>query len=443
VSSLPVEKNLIRGMREMKVKLMVEASQSVRDVETAIHTASASGIGGRRLVDYVFTDPPFGGNLMYSELNYLWEAWLGAFTNGIPEAVVNKTQRKALADYQQLMERCLVKYQGILKPGRWMTVEFHNSKNSVWNAIQEAVQRAGFVVADVRTFDKQQGSFNQVTASGAVKQDLIISAYKPTVEAEATFTREAGTPEGAWAFVREHLARVPVLNRTAAGVLEQVAERCDYVLYDRMVAYHLTRGATVPLSAAQFYAGLRQRFSLRDGMFFLPEQTPVYDRARLEGATVQQLALFLTDEKSAIQWLRRQLDPALGGAPQTSGELQPRFQRELHQARYEILPELTDVLAQNFVQDDRGRWRVPDPAHVGDVEQLRQRALLKEFEALKAGRGKVKSYRGEAVRAGFAACYRQRDWRTIIQVAERLPRAALEEDPDLLMYYDQATVMVG
>jgi len=47
------------------------------------------------------------------------------------------------------------------------------------------------------------------------------------------------------------------------------------------------------------------------------------------------------------------------------------------------------------------------------------------------------------VRAGFAACYRQRDWRTIIQVAERLPRAALEEDPDLLMYYDQATVMVG
>ena len=36
-----------------------------------------------------------------------------------------------------------------------------------------------FVVADVRTLDKQQGSYRQVTST-AVKQDLVISAYKPT-----------------------------------------------------------------------------------------------------------------------------------------------------------------------------------------------------------------------------------------------------------------------
>ena len=45
-----------------------------------------------------------------------------------------------------------------------MTVEFHNSQNRVWNAIQEAILRAGFVVADVRTLDKKQGTFKQVTA---------------------------------------------------------------------------------------------------------------------------------------------------------------------------------------------------------------------------------------------------------------------------------------
>jgi hypothetical protein len=32
----------------------------------------------------------------------------------------------------------------------------HNSKSAVWNAIQEGLQRGGFVVADVRTLDKQQ-----------------------------------------------------------------------------------------------------------------------------------------------------------------------------------------------------------------------------------------------------------------------------------------------
>ena len=33
-----------------------------------------------------FIDPPFGGNLMYSELNFLWEDWLNVFTNNDPEA---------------------------------------------------------------------------------------------------------------------------------------------------------------------------------------------------------------------------------------------------------------------------------------------------------------------------------------------------------------------
>jgi len=41
-----------------------------------------------------------------------------------------------------------------------MTIEFHNSQNSVWNAIQEGLQRAGFVIADVRVLDKQQETFN-------------------------------------------------------------------------------------------------------------------------------------------------------------------------------------------------------------------------------------------------------------------------------------------
>jgi adenine-specific DNA methylase len=130
-------------------------------------------------VDYIFVDPPFGGNLMYSELNFLWEAWLKVFTNNKPEAITNEAQGKGLPEYQKLMTECFKECYRVLKPGRWMTVEFHNSKNSVWNAIQEGLQAAGFVIADVRTLDKQQGSFNQVTQAGAVKQDLIISCYKP------------------------------------------------------------------------------------------------------------------------------------------------------------------------------------------------------------------------------------------------------------------------
>ncbi|MFO8089100.1 MAG: DNA methyltransferase [Desulfatiglandaceae bacterium] len=250
-------------------------------------------------VDYIFTDPPFGGNLMYSELNFLWEAWLKVFTNNKPEAIENKVQSKGLPEYQRLMTECFKKYYRVLKPGRWMTVEFHNSKNSVWNSIQEGLQHAGFVIADVRTLDKQQGTFKQVSSGGAVKQDLIISAYKPNGGLEDRFKLTAGTKDGVWDFVRTHLKQLPVFV-SKNGQAEVVAERQNYLLFDRMVAFHVQRGVTVPLSAAEFYAGLVQRFPLRDGMYFLPDQAAEYDKKRMTVREVLQLQLFVSDEASAI-----------------------------------------------------------------------------------------------------------------------------------------------
>lgn len=247
-----------------------------------------------RTIDYIFTDPPFGGNLMYSELNFLWESWLKVFTNNKPEAIENKVQGKGLAEYKRLMTECFREFYRVLKPGRWMTVEFHNSKNSVWNAIQEALQAVGFVIADVRTLDKQQGSFKQVTSASAVKQDLIISCYKPTSELEERFQLEAGTEEGVWDFVRSHLRQLPVFV-SKNGQVEVIAVRQNFLLYDRMVAFHVQRGVMVPVSAADFYAGLARRFPERDGMYFLPEQAAEYDRKRLTAREVLQLQLFVTD----------------------------------------------------------------------------------------------------------------------------------------------------
>ena len=58
-------------------------------------------------------------------------------------------QGKSLDEYQDLMIKCLIEAYRILKPGRWITVEFTNSQASVWNAIQDALQEAGFIIASV------------------------------------------------------------------------------------------------------------------------------------------------------------------------------------------------------------------------------------------------------------------------------------------------------
>jgi len=146
------------------------------------------------------------------ELNFLWESWLRVRTDNRPEAIENKVQQKGLLDYRRLMTECFVEYHRVLKPGRWMTVEFHNSQNRVWAAIQEAIQHAGFVVSDVRTLDKKQGSFKQYNSANAVKQDLVISAYKPSRAFEEHFRLTAGSEAGAWEFVRSHLHQIPLIS---------------------------------------------------------------------------------------------------------------------------------------------------------------------------------------------------------------------------------------
>src|SRR5690606_19733359 len=120
--------------------------------------------------------------------------------------------------------------------------------------------------------------------------------------------------------------------------------------------------------------------------------------------------------------------------------IQPRFLRELHQARHEAMPDLRVLLEENFLQDGEGRWYVPDPNKAEDLEKLRLRSLLREFETYKEGRKQLKQFRTEAVRAGFAHAWQERDYQTIVAVAERLPESVLQEDPDLLMYYDNASL---
>ncbi len=394
-------------------------------------------------IDYIFIDPPFGDNLNYAQLNAVWEAWLGLQTNVRFEAIVDSVHRRTLHFYREMLRKCLTEFFRVLKPGRWMTVAFHNSKNAVWNAIQEAIQEAGFVIADVRTLDKKQGTPKQINSSNAVKQDLIISAYKPRHDFEQRFKLEAGTEQGAWDFVESHLRQLPVFVQRATKA-EVIAERLNYLLFDRMVAYHIQHGLTVPLSASQFYAGLRQRFTARDEMYFLPEQANEYDRRRSQLPNTEQLELFetvVTDEKTAIQWVRSQL----ARKPMTYAELQPLYMREAQRVweKHEQPIELHVVLNENFVQDDRKRWHLPDPSREGDLEQLRHRALLREFTRYQEEKGRLRVVRSEALRAGFKECWQKQDYATIVGMAKRVPEAVVQEDQALLMYYDNALMRTG
>jgi hypothetical protein len=433
------------GKRASLVKTWEAAPAQLGQV--IVSTGSSTSLGlPNGSIDYVFVDPPFGANIPYADLAILVESWHGVRTDSSQEAVMGRAARfvRTLSEYGELMEQCFKEFNRVLKPGRWMTVEFSNSSNEVWLTIQHALAKAGFVVADTRIIDKEQLSYRQVTATNAVKRDLVISTYKPADELAQTIGPSAGTPDTAWAFVREHLRHLPqTVERDSNGDVRVIRERLPDRLYDRMEAFHLQRNLAIPVTAAEFYEGLLQRFPQRDGMYFLDEQVEAYERQRMTIKDLKAAQLFITDEDSAIQWLRQLLKSK--GAPQAYAAIQPEFFREVQAGLpdWEKPPDLKLLLEQSFLPDDEGRWYVPVPKREADLEKLRSRERLKEFATYATGRGTLKQFSLAVVRSGFSDAWARRDFKVIVAVGHRLPIEAFALDERLLFYLDNAEQLVG
>lgn len=389
-------------------------------------------------IDYIFIDPPFGANLMYSELNSIWEGWLRVRTDNDKEAIVNQTQKKTLFDYQTLMNASLKEFYRILKPGRWITIEFSNTAASVWNSIQNALQGVGFVIANVASLDKKQGSYNAITSTTAVKQDLVITCYKPSDKLTQKMNSERGGKNNVWDFLEEHLAHLSVhVEKDSATTT--IVERSPRILFDRLISYYVQHGYSIPMDAQEFQRGLRERFVERDGMFFTAKQAAKYEAKRMTTSEFVPMGIIVSDEANGIEWLRNELRQR----EQTYADLNPKWMRALNGVRKgDQIPGLDVLLEENFIQNTDGTWRLPNINDDVDLEKLRTKALLKEYkiylEVCRKPRGKLKDVRVEAVRAGFKQCYTDKNFADIILVGDRIPQNLLTEDEILLRYYDFA-----
>ena len=444
ISSLNREFNVLNTLRR-KISSFSQCYYNGRN-NSLVNLISATNLNiSNNKIDYIFVDPPFGANIMYSELNSLWESWLHIRTDNTKEAIVNKTQNKTLFDYQTLMNAFFKEFYRVLKPGKWLTMEFSNTSASVWNSIQNALQGVGFIIANVAALDKKQGSFKAVTTTTAVKQDLIISCFKPSEKLLAHFEnmRQSDDNQNIFvstqSFIEELLTRLPVIivneKKTTA-----VVERSPKILYDRLIAFFVQNGRQIPMDASEFQRFLRDTFVERDGMFFTAEQAIKYDDLRRQNPEMVSLALFVGSEADGVQWLKRELVDK----PQTYQDLQPKWMQDLVAPKKgDAIPELMQILEENFLKNEDSQWYIPDAENEADLEKVRTRRLLREFktyvEAAEKPKGRIKEARLEALRTGFKNCYQEKDFATIVRVGDRIPQSLLTEDDVLLQYYDIAT----
>ena len=394
-------------------------------------------------IDYIFTDPPFGSNIMYSELSSIWEGWLNLKTNNETEAVISKEQRKSLSEYHNIIYKSLKEYYRVLKPGKWMTVEFSNTSASVWNSIQTALQSVGFVIVNVAALDKRQGSFKAVTTTTAVKQDLVITCFKPSDKMRSRLEEKGATQQSVQDFIEELLIHLPVHvekdNSTTA-----IVERSAKILYDRLISYYVQHGYAIPMDAREFQQMLHDSFIERDGMFFTASQAVEYEEKRAHTTEFVPMALFISSEAEGIEWLKCHLSKK----PQTYQELQPEWMKDMAAPKKgDIIPELRNILEENFIEESDGTWRNPDAEKAADLEILRNRRMLKEFtayieQATKPKAKRMKDCRLAVLQYGFKECYRQKRFADIVAVGDHIPESLLTEDEVLLQYYDIALTRI-
>jgi 16S rRNA G966 N2-methylase RsmD/transcription elongation factor Elf1 len=246
VSGLPVEKNIFAGVRR-KLTTIAQAFETIhgRKGKVIVRQQSSCRVDLPDCsVDYVFTDPPFGGNIPYAEINFINEAWMDDYTDRKEEIIVSKHQGKSVDEYQALMANAFKEVHRILRPSGKGTVVFHSASADIWNALQRAYKSANLGVERASVLDKTQGSFKQVTTDGAVRGDPVLLLNK-----------DCGQQKEKVRSVWKVAERLQNKAKSAKDPAEQTAQR----LYSRLVAHFLTREQQVPVDADVFYQWLDAR----------------------------------------------------------------------------------------------------------------------------------------------------------------------------------------
>ncbi len=240
---LPVEKNVFRGLWR-KMKTIREAFATLYELKGSVEVRQGSSINTSLAdgsVDYVFTDPPFGGNIPYSEVNFISEAWLGRKTRIHDEAVVSSVQSKSISAYESLLKKAFQEMRRILKPAGKATVVFHSTQSEVWGALTRAYVSAGFGVELSNILDKKQGSFKQVTTVNSAKGDPMLLLTRQN--------RERATARTSPEKIIERLV-------SHANAVDDPEEKLPQRIYSRFVAHYLHRHSSPPINADEFYEKL-------------------------------------------------------------------------------------------------------------------------------------------------------------------------------------------
>jgi hypothetical protein len=183
--------NSFKGKFELFIRLQQALERVIKkQPKLLVSTQSSTRIDiPANSVDYIFTDPPYGDKFQYAELNAVWD-WLLSASDDYweQEIIVNSARKLGESHWADMLRQAMSECYRVLKPGRWLSLCYHDTSDGTWELLQDIMAEVGFVVDksdSVLFIDTKQKSYNQLTADKVNKRDLVIN-YKKPVPGEIT-----------------------------------------------------------------------------------------------------------------------------------------------------------------------------------------------------------------------------------------------------------------
>ena len=313
------------------------------DVSTSLDRFSNS------TVDYIFTDPPYAGNIQYGELNFIWEAWLNLNTNWHEdEIIVNSVRGKSEDYWTKAMLKAMCECYRVLKPGRWLSLCYHDTSEGTWALIQDIMAEAGFITDEQERalfIDTGGMTYNQTQSDKVTKRDLVINFRKPKpgeVTADISITGQedaASFAEKVRQIIRDYLNANP--GSAKDRIYDEVVSR---MVRSGQMEAHDFDGILKSIANESVIPGIKEAYR-----WYLKEtELTLVDEAEtdLEDAAAEVMGAYI---ESFLQKHRAQ----------EGVHYSDLFEQYIYKVKDKPRRMLTEFLPDYFYKADDGTWRLP------------------------------------------------------------------------------------
>ena len=188
----PFEKYVYNGKtleKPSKIKIIGKLSDSFddKDANVMVSCGDSSYLNiPDNSVDAVITDPPYYGNVMYSELSEFYYSWLRLVlkdkyeyfqSEHVPnatEVIVNPVQGKDENDFVEGLTAIFEEAGRKLKRDGLMVFTFHHKEEKAWGAVLQSVLNAGFYISAVYPVQSEKSTSTHIFQKTNVRYDMVV-----------------------------------------------------------------------------------------------------------------------------------------------------------------------------------------------------------------------------------------------------------------------------